>query len=335
MKAPRIISFLPAATEMVYALGLGDALVGVSHECDFPAAARTKPVVVKPALPLDKMSLREIDVAVARRIGSGQSLYEVDETLLRELKPDMILTQNLCQVCGPSGNEITVALKLLQPRPEIVWMTPHSLEDIFQNVRDLGAAVNCAARAGELTQAAQQRLQKVSAPAQNASRRPRVFCLEWIDPCYCCGHWVPQMVELAGGEDALGRKGADSVRISHTDIMAWAPEILIVSPCGFNTQQAAAQAHELLRQPGWNETPAVRHGRVYAVNASAYFARPGPRVVDGVELLAHLIHPGLCGWSGPDDAFQKIDAGQLQPLPVHVKVCPAHAVKIRTPMHHE
>ena len=322
MKTPRIISFLPAATEMVYGLGLGDCLVGVSHECDFPAAAKTKQIVVKPALPLEKMSLREIDVEVAKRIGSGQSLYEVDENLLRELKPDMILTQNLCQVCGPSGNEITVALKLLQPRPEIVWMTPHSLEEIFQNIRDLGAVTERTAEAENLVSSLKLRLDRVFALTRNASRKPRVFCLEWVDPYYCCGHWMPEMVDLAGGKDALGRKGADSVRIPWTDIMAWAPEVLIISPCGFNTHQAVAQANQLVRQPGWSELPAVRNNRVFAVNANAYFARPGPRVVDGVELLSHLIHPEICGWSGPADAFQKIDTAQLQSLPACIKACP-------------
>ncbi|HZI33322.1 MAG TPA: hypothetical protein VFF11_13355, partial [Candidatus Binatia bacterium] len=162
----RIISFLPAATEMVYALGLGDALVGVTHECDFPPAAKTKPVVVKPALPLEKMSLRQIDVAVATRIGSGQSLYEVDENLLRELKPNLILTQNLCQVCGPSGNEITVALKQLQPGPEVLWMTPHSLEEIFQNLRDLANATARVAQAEAWIVAADRRLQRIIAQIQ-------------------------------------------------------------------------------------------------------------------------------------------------------------------------
>ena len=322
MKNPRIISFLPAATEMVYALGLGDLLVGVSHECDFPAAAKSKPVVVKPALPLETMSLREIDVAVAKRIGSGQSLYEVDENLLRELKPDMILTQNLCQVCGPSGNEITVALKLLQPKPEIVWMTPHSLEDIFQNIRELGAVTERVAEAEALVCSLRQRLEKVSSLTRNVVRRPRIFCLEWVDPCYCCGHWVPEMVEFAGAEDALGRKGTDSVRMAWTDIVAWAPEILIVAPCGFNTEQAVAQAKMLLRQPGWSKIPAVRNNKVFAVNANAYFARPGPRVVDGVELLAHLVHPEICEWAGPAEAFQRIDPRQVQPLPAREKVCP-------------
>jgi iron complex transport system substrate-binding protein len=159
------------------------------------------------------------------------------------------------------------------------------------------------AQAEELNAAAHARLQNVIELTKKALRRPRVLCLEWIDPYYCCGHWVPEMVELAGGEEALGRKGADSVRISWTDIAALSPEILIVSPCGFGVEEAAEQAKQLLQQPGWNDLPAVLTDRVFAVNANAYFARPGPRVVDGVELLAHLIHPELWDWRGSRNAF--------------------------------
>jgi iron complex transport system substrate-binding protein len=305
MTAPRLISFLPAATEMVFALGAGDMLAGVSHECDFPSEARTKPVVVKAALPLETMTLAEIDTAVDQRIGSGQSLYQVDERLLEEIAPTHILTQDLCQVCAPSGNEITQALAALPIKPQILWFSPHGIADIFQNMRDLGAAIGLAPRAEEWIAAAGLRLQAITDKAKTASRRPRVFCLEWVDPYYCCGHWVPEMVELAGGEDGLGRKGKDSVRIPWTDIEQWSPEILIVSPCGFDTEKAARQAEQLLRQPGRANLPAVRNNNVFAVDANAYFARPGPRVVDGVELLAHLIHPELFQWNGPLDAFKK------------------------------
>jgi iron complex transport system substrate-binding protein len=302
----RLISFLPSATEMVFALGLGDRLVGVSNECDFPAAAKTKPVVVKPVLPLEKMSLCEIDAAVAERIGSGQNLYQVDERLLEQLAPTHILTQALCQVCALSGNEMTRALATLPVKPQILWFTPHSIAEIFSNLRELGAATGRLPQAEELKAAAHARLQNVIERTKKAPRRPRVLCLEWIDPYYCCGHWVPEMVELAGGEAALGRKGADSVRILWTDIAALSPEILIVSPCGFGVEEAAEQAKHLLQQPGWNDLPAVLNDRVLAVNANAYFARPGPRVVDGVELLAHLIHPELCDWRGSRNAFRQI-----------------------------
>jgi iron complex transport system substrate-binding protein len=310
MNEPRLISFLPAATEMVFALGLGDKLAGVTHECDFPVAAKSKPVVVKAALPLEKMGLREIDATVMQRVNSGQSLYEVDEQLLAELAPTHILTQELCHVCAPSGNEITRTLAALPMKPQIVWLTPHSIEEIFGNMRELGVITGQLARAERFMTGAQQRLQKVAEKVRKISHRPRVFCLEWVDPYYCCGHWVPEMVEMAGGWDALGRKGEYSKQVSREDIIAAAPEVLIISPCGFDAEKAAAQAKELLQQPGWSDLPAVRNNRVFAVDANAYFTRPGPRVVDGVELLAHLIHPEMFRWDGAPNAFQKIDVAK-------------------------
>jgi iron complex transport system substrate-binding protein len=291
---------------MAFVLGLGDQVAGVSHECDFPAGAKAKPVVVKPALPLERMSLLEIDVIVSKRISNGHNLYEVDERLLGELSPTHILTQDLCHVCAPSGNEITRALAALPRKPEIIWFTPHTIEEIFGNLRDLGAATGTVAKAEEFITGARRRLWRVAERAARLPHHPRVFILEWIDPYYCCGHWVPEMVELAGGEDGLGRAGQDSVRVGRDEIAAWSPEVLIVSPCGFNTEKAVEQAKQLLQRPGWSSLPAVRDGRVYAVDANAYFSRPGPRAVDGVELLAHLIHPEIFRWDGPRDAYQKI-----------------------------
>jgi iron complex transport system substrate-binding protein len=301
----RIISFLPAATEMVCALGLGKELVGVTHECDFPFLARNKPIVVRNALALEKMTMQEIDVAVSGCIGSGRSLYEVDERLLERLSPTHILTQALCQVCAPSGNEISRALNALPRQPEVVWFTPHCLEDIFDNLLELGELTGRLAQAQDLISSAHRRLQKAGELVRNEPH-PRVLCLEWTDPYYCCGHWVPEMVEIAGGADGLGRKGGDSVRISWSEIASWSPEVLIVSPCGFGTEKAVELTQQLLEQPGWSDLPAVQHQRVFAVDANAYFARPGPRIVDGVELLAHLIHPEICSWTGPRNSFSPV-----------------------------
>ena len=317
----RIVSFLPAATEMVFALGLGDQLVGVSHECDFPAATRSKPIVVRPAVALEKMSLREIDRAVSERLRHGESLYQVDEKLLRKLKPNFILTQNLCQVCAPSGNELAVALKSLQPKPEVLLMSPHSLEEINENICCLGESTGRLKEAEACIASGRKRLEKITARMQNSSRRPRVLCLEWSDPVYCAGHWVPEMVELAGGIDALARKGMDSVRIKWEDVLKWAPEVLILSPCGFHLEAALEQISYLESRTGWAELPAVREGRVYAVDASSYFARPGPRIIDGTELLAHLIHPELADWQGPANAFLRLP-GNSSSMAVRIKICP-------------
>jgi len=287
-------------------LGLTDQLVGITHECDYPPGIADKPVVVRNALDLEKLSRSEIDRAVSERLRSGKSLYQVDENLLRRLAPDLILTQNLCEVCAPSGNEVSQVLKALPKKPEILWMTPRSLEQIFENVRDLGTATGRSAEAREFITAATARLDRIAERARSAASRSRVFCMEWIDPVYCSGHWVPEMVELAGGEDRLGRKGTDSVRIDWTQVLEWDPEILVVAPCGFHLEKAAQQAQQLASYPGWSGLAAVRKGAVYAVDASSYFARPGPRVVDGLELLAHLIHPELFPWNGPSNAYRTI-----------------------------
>jgi iron complex transport system substrate-binding protein len=305
--AQQIVSFLPSATEMACALGLSDQLVGITHECDYPPEITGKPVVVRNALPIETMSQPQVDAAVAQRMRDGLSLYEVDEKLLQELAPDLILTQNLCQVCAPSGNEVSQAVNLLPKKPQILWLTPTSLAGIFANVRELGEATGRAREAEELIAAGRVRLEKTTAVTRNLSYRPRVFCMEWLDPVYCSGHWVPEMVKLAGGVDALARAGEDSVRIPWDEVVAWAPEVLIITPCGFNLEKVIEQAQPLPSYPGWSDLPAVREGRVFAVDANSYFARPGPRVVDGTELLAHLIHPGLFPWKGSASAYRRLE----------------------------
>jgi iron complex transport system substrate-binding protein len=302
----RIVSFLPAATEMACALGLADKLVGVTHECDHPAEVLGKPVVVRSALPVGTMTLAEIDAAVSARARAGGSLYEVDERLLEQLAPTHILTQSLCQVCAPSGTEITRLLRTLLRQPSVLWFTPRCLADVWRDMLELGRATGREIEARSWIEAGESRIRKISRLVARATTRPRVFCVEWSDPIYCGGHWVPEMVGLAGGLDELGRKGADSVRVPWEEIEAFAPEVLIIMPCGFNAVQASTQAVRLLENPGWRDLPAVRSGQVFAVDANACFSRPGPRLIDGVELLAHLIHPELCPWNGPAEAFVKI-----------------------------
>jgi iron complex transport system substrate-binding protein len=195
---------------------------------------------------------------------------------------------------------------VLSPKPEILWLTPKSLEQIFANLLDLGKATGRLQRAEELIVAGRTRLEKVAARTRLASSRPRVFCMEWVDPVYCCGHWVPEMVGIAGGNDELGRKGGDSVRIRWKDVLQWRPEVVIVMPCGCDLAKAADQARQLSAYPGWVDLPAVRENRVHAVDANSYFARPGPRVVEGTELLAHLLHPNLFEWKGPAGALTRV-----------------------------
>lgn len=270
-----IVSLLPAATEIVYALGAGAELVGRSHECDYPASVRELPVVSGPALALDGLSHGEIDRAVAERMHSGESLYLVDEGLLHALAPDVILTQDLCQVCAPSGNELVRALRSLPRQPLVLYLTPRTLAEIDDNIREVGRVLGRGARATELIARNHERLERVRERTRGKPRR-RVSFLEWTDPPFCAGHWVPEMIEIAGGEDRLGRPGADSLRISWDDVRATAPEVVVVAPCGYGLAEATRLAAALPEIPG---------SRVVPVDANAYFARPGPRYAEGVEVL--------------------------------------------------
>jgi iron complex transport system substrate-binding protein len=306
-RSQRIVSFLPSATEMVCALGLSDRLVGITHECDHPPSVRTKPIVVRSAISMETMTQAEIDRTVSERLQSGHSLYQVDEKLLQELAPDLILTQDLCQVCAPSGNEVTQALNALPRKPEILWLTPKSLQEIAKNLRAIGEATGCSAKAEELIASGRSILDHIAETARQAGSRPRVFCMEWLDPIYCSGHWVPEMVTIAGGVDHLGHEGSDSVRVAWEDVLAWKPEVVVIMPCGYRLDQVLEIAPQLCARPHWRELPAVQQGRVYAVDASSYFARPGPRVIEGTQLLAHILRPEVFPWVGPADAYQRID----------------------------
>jgi len=275
----RIVSFLPAGSEIVHALGAGAELVGRSHECDYPASVQALPVVSKPSLDLDGLNQAEIDAAVSGRLASGESLYVVDELLLRDLAPDVILTQDLCQVCAPSGNELTRALKSLPSNPTVIYLTPRTLAEIDDKIIAVGEAIGRGDQANALVARNHERVERVRASTRTLTRRPRVTFLEWTDPLFCAGHWVPEMIEIAGGDDRLGRPGADSIRISWDDVHAQSPEIVIVAPCGYHLAQAERMARDLPPIPG---------ARVYPVDANAFFARPGPRYVDGIELLAKI-----------------------------------------------
>ena len=294
----RIVSFLPAGTEMVHALGAGDELVGRSHECDYPASVTALPVVSRPSLVLDDASPEAIDRAVANQMNSGDTLYRIDEVLLRDLRPDVILTQNLCRVCAPSGDELTRAVRKFELRPEVLFLTPRNITEIIENIVTVGRAIGRPGEAESLVRDHDERLAKVRAAVAKTPTR-RVVFLEWTEPLFCGGHWVPEMITLAGGEDPLGRPGEDSVRMDWDDVAKARPEMIIVSPCGYRLDRAAELARKM---------PRVSDAVVYAVDANAYFARPGPRVVEGVELLAHLFHPDLVPWSHSERPWERIDA---------------------------
>jgi iron complex transport system substrate-binding protein len=302
----RVCSLLPGATEIAFALGLGDDVVGVTHECDYPAEARQKPVMVHGLIDSNRMTSLEIDRWVGERLGSNQGLYVIDKERLREAAPDVILTQGLCDVCAIDYNEVVAASETLAKKPKIVSLTPNCLTDVLDDVTRVGEATGQRHRAERFVQKLEQRISFVREQAAKSSSRPRVACLEWFDPIYAAGHWVPEMVELAGGHDVLGRKGQPSAKIHWKQVVVLAPDIIVLMPCGFDIQRTAKEATILEQLDGWHDLPAVKAGRVFAVNGHAFFSRPGPRLVDGLELLAHIIHPEISPMQLSPDHVQKI-----------------------------
>ena len=303
----RIVSLLPSATEMCYALGLGEQLHAVTHECDYPRAARSKPPATRNVLPEGIESAAEIDRLVAERVAAGLPIYELDVPLLEEIAPDLILTQELCPVCAVSYQDVLAVARQLPGEPQVVSLEPTSLDAMLADIARLGALTGRAGCAGAVTAALRQRLDWIAACLTEDEREPvPVVCLEWLDPPMVGGHWVPEMVELAGGRDLLGRSGQPSRYVSWDEIVEAQPEVLVLMPCGYDLESTVAQAELLRRAPRARELPAVRRGQVYAVDGSGYFNRPGPRLVQGVALLAAILHPEL---------FDGLDAGAARCVP--------------------
>ncbi|HEV2206901.1 MAG TPA: cobalamin-binding protein [Candidatus Acidoferrales bacterium] len=288
----QICSLLPSATEILFALGLGDSVAGVTHECDFPPAAAKKPALIRPRLNLD-VSPGEMDRQVNDMIARGESIYAVDADLLAKLAPDLIVTQDLCHVCTVSPDDLGGALARLSKRPRVLSLTPHTLADVWEDIRRVGDATHRRRDAQALALAIEQQVAAIEMQAARASARPRVLCLEWLDPFYVGGHWVPEMVSKAGGEDVLGMAGKPSFKVTAEQIAQSHAEIILVMPCGYNAVRAAAEWRAFNPPESWHDLPAIRQNRIFAVDANSYFSRPGPRLADGVAILAHILHPEI------------------------------------------
>jgi iron complex transport system substrate-binding protein len=300
----RICSLLPSATEIAYAIGLGDSIVGVSHECDFPAEAASKPSLLRTRVD-PKAPPAEIDRQVTEIIRRGESIYAVDAEMLTSLAPDLILTQDLCHVCAASPDDLATALTRFPQQPQVLALTPRCLDDVWDDVVRVGCATGRETEAGALAESLKRRVNEIAAVAARAESRPRVLCLEWLDPCFVGGHWVPEMVALAGGEDVLGRMREPSFKVSEEQIADSRANLIVVMPCGYDTKRAAAECDAIPFPESWRDLPAARNGRIYATDANAYFSRPGPRLAAGVAVLAHLMHPDLFP-EAPAGSFQEI-----------------------------
>ena len=288
----RIVSLLPSATEILFALGFDREIVGVSHECDFPEQARSKRVVIHSRIPHDTAPA-EIDRLVRDCVSRGESLYAVDAQALEELAPDLIITQDLCHVCAASPDDLGAALARFAERPEVLCLNPQDLGDVWRDILWVGEETRRGRAAEALLEKIGERLGSLEELVAQRSERPRVAFLEWLQPFYVGGHWVPEMIELAGGHDVLGRPRTPSFRVTLEEIVDAAPDILLVSPCGYGAQQARDEYLSMAHPDEWNALPAVRSGRVYALEANSYFSRPGPRLVTGIEALAGVFHPGM------------------------------------------
>jgi iron complex transport system substrate-binding protein len=291
----KIVSLLPSATEIVYALGVGDELVGVTDECDFPADAVTKPVVSRSALPQGRpLTSREIDEAVRERVGRSNgegALYVLDRDLLRREQPDVIFTQDLCRVCAVPSGQVERALEQLGlHETEVVSLDPQTLEDVIASIDDAGQLLDRKERAREITGTMRARVEKVK---ETARRLPTigVFCMEWAEPPFAAGHWIPEMVEAVGATNLLSAKGEPSRVVTYREIHDANPEVILYMPCGYYVDEAEAEAEQVFDHPELSDTPAARNGNVFAVDATSFFSRPGPRIVDGLEILAWAVHP--------------------------------------------
>ncbi|HEV8387799.1 MAG TPA: cobalamin-binding protein [Nitrososphaera sp.] len=285
----RVVSFLPSATETLYKLGAGSIVVGVTHECKYPAQARKKPQVIRPSFNASAMSGREIDIMVVELLRAGSDIYVVDERALRKANPDLIVAQGLCEVCSPFTKEIDRAVNILGGRPKVLVLDPHDLDDILVSIMDVAEKIERVPAGRKIVASLQNRIDEVR--SMKSKTRPRVLCIEWLDPLFTAGHWVPQMVEYAGGVNGISTAGQRSRRMDKDEAVDFDPDIIILMPCGFSISRTMKELPPLAADEKRNSLRAVREGKVYAVNAGAYFSKPGPRTITGLEILAKIVHP--------------------------------------------
>ena len=285
----RIVSFLPSATETLYELGAGSQIVGVTHECKFPPQARKKPQIIRSSFDPDEMTARDIDNKVVELMRSGKDIYVVDENALKSVSPNLIVAQGLCEVCSPFTKEINKAVNILGNQPDVLILDPHDLDDILVSIMDVAERIGRVGEGRKLVTSLQNRIDSVR--SMKIKFRPNVLCIEWIEPLFTAGHWVPQMVEYAGGINGLSTVGEPSRRMDLEEAVQMDPDVIVLMPCGFDMERTLKELPGLASNEEWKSLQAVKNGNVYAVNANAYFSKPGPRTVVGLEIMAKILHP--------------------------------------------
>jgi iron complex transport system substrate-binding protein len=319
----RIVSFLPSSTEILYAIGAGDQITGVTHECKYPDDAKSKPKVINSSFDADSMISEEIDNKIVGLMKTGGDIYIINDQKLKEAKPDLIIAQGVCEVCAPFTKEIDRANSILGYKPDLLVLDPHDLDDILVSIMDIAEKVGRVSEGRKLVVSLQNRIDNIRITVGERREKkgvstngidntinkasPRIVCIEWIDPFFAAGHWVPQMVDIAGGSNGLGGMGQPSRRISIDEIIEFNPDKIILMPCGFEINRTLKEAKTLGNNEKWKSLQAVRRNEVYAVNANAYFSKPGPRTITGLEILAKIIDPeGFENIELPSDSFTKI-----------------------------
>lgn len=289
MSSERIVSFLPSATEVLYQIGAGDQIFGVTHECKFPESAKRKPKVINSSFDPAKMNSKEIDNKIVELMQSGRDIYVIDDRILKEAKPDLIVAQGVCEVCSPFTKEIKRAISILDYKPDVLILDPHDLDDILISIMDVAERVGRIKEGRKLVVSLQNRIDSIRIrPKEN---KPKVLCIEWIDPFFTAGHWIPQMVEIAGGINGLGSYGKPSYRIDMDEIIKFDPDKIILMPCGFDIDRTLIEFEQAKISNEWKSLSAVQNNEIFAVDAGAYFSKPSPRTITGLEILAKIIHP--------------------------------------------
>ena len=292
MAIDRIVSFFPSATELLYELGVGDKIFGVTHECLYPENAKSKPRVINSVFDPNSMSSKEIDDKIVQLVREGKDIYKLDESNLRQANPDLIISQDTCEVCSAYTGHVTKALDVLENKPEIVSLNPHDVEGILESIENVAKKIGREEKGKDLVESLKKRIDFIK--NNNFEDRPRVLALEWIEPFFTSGHWVPEMIEIAGGKNEISSKGEQSRRMRFEEIQQSDPDLIVLMPCGFDTERTISEYKKILQiNPDWNKLRAVKENSVYAVDANSYFSKPSLRTITGIEILAKIIHPKL------------------------------------------
>ena len=292
MEINRIVSFFPSATELLYELGVWDRVFGVTHECNYPEDAKLKPKVIRSVFEPNAMSSKEIDEKIVELVRSGKEIYEVDEEKLRNAKPDLIISQDTCEVCSAYTNHVTKALNLLDNKPEIHSLDPHDVQGILDSIRTVSKKIGREKNGNKIIQSLKKRIDFIQ--SMNFKIKPKVLALEWLDPFFTSGHWVPEMIEIAGGKNQISSKGEKSRRMKFEEIECCDPDLIVLMPCGFDTNRTILEYQSILQKDQqWNKLRAVKQHNVFAVDANSYFSKPSLRTITGIEILAKIIHPEI------------------------------------------